>query len=39
MAAINPDASPEGRGMACRRDVYLKTGEDAYSLYFASGGP
>lgn len=39
MAAISPEASPDGGGMSCRMDVYLKTGDDAYSLYFASGGP
>lgn len=39
MASISPEASPDGRVQSCRMDVYLKTGDDAYSLYFASGGP
>lgn len=39
VAAVNPEAARDGHSESCRMDVYLKTGEDAYSLYFASGGP
>lgn len=39
MAAINPEAWPGAHGQSCRMDVYLRTGDDEYSLYFARGGP